>query len=157
MNPDDIRAYARATARLGYAIERSGKIDQREYLETVDAAGRNPIVGISMMVDLATRAEVDYLALHIGDELADVPDDDGPTEASDEDQAIFKVAFVRALDKERHADKFVKVSEAAKAIDRTPLRVRQLINDGKLVAKRRGHLWMVSIKSIQDYLAARNK
>ena len=48
---------------------------------------------------------------------------------------------------------WITAEEAGRILGVSSRRVRQLIGEGKLVARKKGNLWLVSKESVYEYLA----
>lgn len=149
MESEDIRAYATATERVAHEIELCGKVDPRHLLAIIEEATENPVLGFNSMCHLAAQYGINYLALGTNGIIADVRD----TEAADLDeaqQAEYRIAYVRAADRREASEERMKVSEAAAILGVTPLRVRQMIGEGKLRGEKDGGLWMVHRTDVEE-------
>lgn len=149
MESEDIRAYATATERVAHEIELCGEVDPRIILDAIEEATVNPVMGFNSMCHLAAQCGINYLALGTSDIIADVRDVDA-TDLGEAQQAEYRIAYIRAANQREASEERMKVSEAAAILGVTPLRVRQMIGEGKLRGEKDGGLWMVRRSEVEE-------
>lgn len=153
MKEESLLGMARACGIVADRLEDSGKISSPELVALIQAAEKNPFVGLAQLTAAANERGVDLAEVsgEVSRALAQVDPAD-EHDLTDAEQGRFIVAYTQAVNACKRG---VTVSEAARQLGVGQTYIRKIIYEGKILATKPRGAWVIDQQSLESFAEKR--